>query len=217
MSGLAAQADLVPIEEAVEMVRQQTEVDRPQVAFTFDDGYIEFYQDLAPVLEDFGVNAALFLNSRYIDAAPDYIDRFNRDAIRSPGRLPMTAQMVADLADRGFVIGSHTSDHVRLDTDDLAVHRDQIVACKAEVEVLSNRACDWFAWPYGAFEHISASALKVASETYDVVFSSDGYPSYTSYDGRVINRRQIEAYWPISHARYFLSAPRVHEVDRQGV
>ena len=207
---LASRVDLVRVEDAVELIRRRVDVDRPKVAFTFDDGYLDTYQHLAPALEAHDINAAFFINSRYIGADPDYVEHFNRERIHAPGSRPMTAAMVAELADRGFVIGGHTCDHVMLDTADPVVLDDQIVTCKAEVEALSGKPCDWFAWPYGTYRDVSDAAIELAGDTYDVVFSSDRYPSYTSHDGRVLNRRHFETFWPESDVRFFLRKPRIH-------
>lgn len=206
---LQTEVDLVRVERAVEMIRSGESPERPVVAFTFDDGFIDCYLHLAPALEAHGINAAFFVNPRYIGAGADYIEVFNRTAVRSFGRLPMTEAMVRSLADRGFVIGSHTADHVRLDGDDRNLIADQVEASRAEVEALSGQACSWFAWPYGTYRDISDRALDVALDTYDVVFSSDGYGAYGSEDRRVLNRRHFEVHWPTSHVRYFLRTTRI--------
>lgn len=207
---LQSQADLIRIEDAVKLIQNKTKVDRPKVSFTFDDGFIDCHQHLAPTLEKFGTNAAFFVNPRYIGAEPDYIERFNRTAVRSFGRLPMTTHMVRDLDDRGFVIGCHTGDHARLDDPDPSTLTDQIVTSREEVETLTGSECKWFAWPYGTYEDISEDGLALALDTYEVVFSSARYTSYSSEAGRVLNRRHFEVFWPASHVQYFLRNPRSH-------
>lgn len=210
LRALGEQAELVRIEDAVARVKAGEVVDHPMVAFTFDDGYLDCHQYFAPALRDAGVNAAFFVNTRYVDAAPDAIERFNR-RVRSPGRLPMTSAMVRELADEGFVIGAHTGDHCRLDTADPAVLTDQIVVGRAEVEQMTGASCPWFAWPYGTYGDVCDASIAVAVDTYDTVFSAARYEQYTSHRGRILNRRHFEAYWPASHVRYFLRTPRTWE------
>lgn len=205
---LSDDVEFVRVEDAVARIRSGDVPDHPVAAFTFDDGFIDCYLHLAPALEARGINAAFFVNPRYVGAGPDYIEVFNRTAIRSYGRLPMTVEMVRSLADRGFVIGSHTGDHVRLDGDDEALIADQVEMSRAEVEALSGQDCPWFAWPYGTYGDISDAALTAALGTYDVVFSSDRYGAYGSDDRRVLNRRHFEVHWPTSHVRYFLRTSR---------
>jgi peptidoglycan/xylan/chitin deacetylase (PgdA/CDA1 family) len=211
LAQLGREADLVRVEDAVAAIRRGDEVDRPMLAFTFDDGFLDCHQHLAPALEEVGINAAFFVNSRYIGAGPAYIEHFNRTAVCNFGRLPMTGEMVRDLAERGFVIGAHTGDHIRLDTADPAVLTDQIVRCRQEVEELTARPCPWFAWPFGTYADFSPQAAAVAFDTYEVVFSSADHTRYTSHGGRILNRRHFEVYWPASHVRYHLRTPRRHE------
>ena len=205
---LAKQARLVNIESASRLIAQEQEVDEPMIAFTFDDGFRDCYSHLAPTLEEFGINAALFINPGYVGADAQYVESFNRSVVDLPGKLPMTRDMVSDLAGRGFVIGAHTIDHADLTSSDEDLLKHQIVDCKSAVEEISGTTCDWFAWPYGTYRHISSVALELALDTYDVVFSSDNYPQYSSHGGRVQNRRHFEVDWPQSHVRYFLGQGR---------
>lgn len=205
---LAKQARLVNIETASRLIAQEQDVDEPMIAFTFDDGFRDCYSHLAPTLEEFGINAALFINPGYVGADAQYVEAFNRSVVELPGKLPLTRDMVRDLASRGFVIGAHTIDHAALRSADEGFLKHQIVDCKGAVEEMSGTTCDWFAWPYGNYRHISSAALELAMVTYDIVFSSDNYPQYSSYGGRVQNRRHFEVDWPQSHVRYFLSQGR---------
>lgn len=200
-------ATLVRIEDACALIRARTPVTRPMIAFTFDDGYQECHTDLAPVLEEFGVNAAFFINPHFALGDQAYVDRFLATRVPDmPKRPPMTPAMIADLARRGFVIGAHTLDHERLVSDDPAFLQTQVADCRAAVERLSGQPCEYFAWTYGRYSDISPAALALAEATYPFVFSSDRYPSYTS--GAVFNRRHFECDWPASHVRFFLAPPR---------
>ncbi|MEO6627542.1 MAG: polysaccharide deacetylase family protein [Aquihabitans sp.] len=210
LRALSDEAELVRVEDAVARVKAGQVVDHPVIAFTFDDGFLECYQHLAPALHDVGVNAAFFINTRYVDASPDSIERFNR-RVNSPGRLPMSSTMVAELADEGFVIGAHTGDHQRLDTADPAVLSDQIVMGRTEVEEITGKPCPWFAWPFGTYNDMCDASIAVALDTYDTVFSSACNEQYSSHRGKILNRRHFEVYWPASHVRYFLRQPRVWE------
>lgn len=208
---LEAVATLVPVELAVSMIQERESPDQPVLAFTFDDGLLDVYTDLAPVLEDHGINAALFICPGFVEGSPSYIERFARVAINTPGKRPMTADMIADLSERGFIIGSHTYDHVSLAGDlpagELA---QQLTASRAAIEAITGTECSWFAWPYGRSTDISPRALDAALEAYDIVFGSDSYNVYSSHAGRVISRRHFEADWPVAHVKYFLRAERVH-------
>lgn len=211
---LSRNAHLIRIEEACEWIRLGKPVTQPVIAFTFDDGYIDCYQDIAPVLEEFGTNALFFINPNFTRGDPAYIDHFLRTRVPDIARRPpMTPRMVRDLAQRGFVIGAHTLDHVKLTETDPEILEQQIGNCKSAVESISEQACDTFAWTYGRYVDISDAALALACRHYPLVFSGDQYEQYTSRQGRVFNRRHFECDWPVSHLNYFLSTARQYEAE----
>jgi peptidoglycan/xylan/chitin deacetylase (PgdA/CDA1 family) len=206
---LSHSAKLVRIEKACELIRRGERVSEPMIAFTFDDGFIDCYTGIGPILEEFGVNALFFINPNFINGDQNYIHNFLETKVPEIiGRPPMTVDMVRDLVRRGFVIGAHTMDHVRLTSDDAFFLQCQVADCKAAVEVISGQACEFFAWTYGRYSDISDKALAVALSNYKYVFSGDRYANYTCCDGRVFNRRHFECDWPASHVKYFLSAQR---------
>ena len=43
------------------------------------------------------------------------------------------------------------------------------------------------------------------------VFAQSVYKKYFSFDGKVINRRHFEPFWPISHMYYFLGCNKKYE------
>ena len=209
---LSRSAQLIRIEEACEWIRLRKPVTQPAIAFTFDDGYIDCYQNIAPVLEEFGINALFFINPNFTRGDSAYIDHFLKTRVPDIApRPPMTPRMVHDLAQRGFIIGAHTLDHVRLTETDPEILEQQIVNCKSAVESISEQACDTFAWTYGRYADISDAALALACRYYPLVFSGDRYEQYTSWQGRVFNRRHFECDWPVTHLNYFLSIARQYE------
>ena len=205
-------AQLIRIEEACEWIRLRKTVTQPAIAFTFDDGYIDCYRDIAPVLEEFGTNALFFINPNFTRGDQAYIDQFLKTRVPDIApRPPMNPRMVRDLAQRGFVIGAHTLDHVKLTETDPEILEQQIGNCKSAVESISEQTCDTFAWTYGRYADISDAALALAYRDYPFVFSGDQYEHYTSRQGRVFNRRHFECDWPVSHLNYFLSTARQYE------
>lgn len=211
---LSKNAKLIRIEDACEWIRLRKPVTQPAIAFTFDDGYIDCYQDIAPVLEEFGINALFFINPNFTQGDSAYIDHFLKARVPDIApRPPMTPRMVHDLARRGFIIGAHTLDHVKLTETDPEILEQQIGNCKSAVESISEQACNTFAWTYGRYTDISDAALALACRHYPFVFSGDRYEQYTSRQGRVFNRRHFECDWPVSHLNYFLSVTRQYEAE----
>jgi peptidoglycan/xylan/chitin deacetylase (PgdA/CDA1 family) len=206
---LSQEARLLRVQDAVQLIRSRAQVSEPCIAFTFDDGFDEVYQLIAPELDRVNVNAALFINPGFCRGDAAYREWFTRQRLgQTVSHRPLSPRSILELAVAGYEIGAHTLDHVllqQLDADEL---RRQVVDCKVEVERLSHKTCRWFAWTYGKYQHISQEALQLARQQYEIVFGSDRYRYYGNADLSVIHRRHVECYWPPSHLKFLLSGTR---------
>lgn len=207
---LSRQVRFVRIEEAVNMIINHRQPQEALVAFTFDDGFMECYDYFAPVLEEFGVNALFFVNPNYVDGDKVYIDYFNQKTVFSPNKQPMRWEHLRSLAGRGHIIGAHTMDHFMINSADEEKLTYQIVDCKKIIEQHLAQPCNYFAFPYGKLSQANQRSIQIALETYPFVFSQSDYKHYFSFNGKVINRRHFEPFWPISHIRYFLSCNKTY-------
>ena len=73
---LSRHVRFIRVEEATSLILNHESVDEPLVAFTFDDGFMECHSMIAPVLEQFGVNAAFFINPNFANGDDVYIQNF---------------------------------------------------------------------------------------------------------------------------------------------
>lgn len=64
------------------------------VEFTFDDGGISFYTEIAPILEKYGLRGIFFISTKHIDT-DGFMQKF----------------MIKELSERGHIIGSHSHTH----------------------------------------------------------------------------------------------------------
>lgn len=174
------------------------------VSFTFDDGFEECYTVIAPLLEKYGTRGAFFINANYISSDEDYQVEFNK-RIDTYTKKPMSWTQVIDLHKRGHLIGSHNLDHTNFAELSLDEITDQLKRNKEILEEKLNFKCDYFAWTYGQFQHFPEEALIETKKFHKYIFSATNYKNYFSFDGHVINRRHLEAYWKLSHISYFLS------------
>lgn len=212
LNKLSKYCNFVNIEDAITLIQSHAIVDKPTIAFTFDDGFSDCYDVIAPVLESYGINALFFINPNAASAASEkdenYIAKFANSSTNSPGKVPMSWEQILDLHKRGFKFGAHTMDHYMLNHGSSNEIKHQIVDCKAAIETKINTTCDCFAWPYGTMTHINEEALSIAIDTYPFVFSQCDYKHYFSCNGQVINRRHFEIWWKYSHVKYFLSCKK---------
>jgi peptidoglycan/xylan/chitin deacetylase (PgdA/CDA1 family) len=202
---LSHYVQFIRFEEAVKLILQKTEIDKPIVAFSFDDGFTDCLP-IAAVLQEFGVNAAFFINPNFVEGNQAYINDFLNNTVLTSGKIPMRWNEIKRLQIAGHIIGAHTMDHYRINTSDIETLNYQIKYCKEVIERNLGVACDYFAFPYGRLEHANNLSIEMACESYPYVFSQSNYKHYFSFDGKVINRRHFEPFWPLRHVKYFLNA-----------
>lgn len=196
----------IHFEEATRLiVENKTAVNEVLVAFSFDDGFEECYTQIAPVLEEFGTNAAFFINPNFASGNKEYIECFTRNTVKTPAKVPMTWAQIKELHERGHIIGAHTLDHYNINDDNVEELERQIGVCKSVIEEQTGVPCIYFAFPFGRLEHANSMSIDIAGKYYPYVFSQSDYKNYFSYNGRVINRRHFEPDWKIGHIKYFIS------------
>ena len=194
------------IEDSVEQIKRKTFTTDCLVSLTYDDGFEECYSVIAPALEEFKTNAAFFVNGNFIGGNEKYKEDFTKNIVKSPGKLAMNWPQIIDLHNRGFIIGSHTLDHVNMNSRNYILIDKQLGENKRLIEVNTNHPCEYFAYPFGQFRYINNETLRMAEKYHKFIFSGTNYKKYFSFNGRVLNRRHMESWWPKSHIRYFLSA-----------
>jgi len=203
--------NLIRIEQAISMIENLDPIDIDQcyVAFTFDDGFEECFTKIAPVLEEFKLNALFFIIPNFIDGDSKYIENMCKETLNMPiVKKPLTWIQVCNLSDRGFLIGSHTLNHLNLSKYSEEVLFNEIVLSKNIISEKINRPCIHFAYPYGRLLDINIPAISLAKEHYSYSFTQSNYKKYFSFGDSFINRRHFEGNWPLSHVKYFLSCQK---------
>ena len=123
----------------------------------------------------------------------------------TPNKMPMRWYHLEELAKRGHIIGAHTMDHYMVNSTNETILKYQIETCKGIIENKLGKPCEYFAFPYGKLTQANEISINIAANKYKFVFSQSDYKNYFSFDGKVINRRHFEPFWPKKHVFYFLS------------
>lgn len=120
-----------------------------QVVITFDDGYVSVHDRAAPILEEHGATATVYLNTGWIG------DAGHRPSDVSLGHYPQEFFMnwgeAAALAKAGWTIGSHGVDHLDLTQQEQISVEHELAESKRAIQGRLGRPCKHFAYTWGRF------------------------------------------------------------------
>ena len=201
--------EFVTMREAIGFVRSAELPDGRFVTFSFDDGFRDNYDYIAPILDEQGACACFFVVTNFIECDEQYRRWFLENRVHQAlSKRPMTWEMLRTLTKAGFEVGAHTADHLNLAEVDCAEGTRQILMAKDTIESRLEIPCDYFAWPYGHSRALLPALLPLLRQEFKAVFSATGPRSLRSqqtftFEGAAINRVNCEPSWPVTHVRYF--------------
>ena len=132
------------------------------VVLTFDDGYIDNYTVLLPILEERQLKGTVFMVTNAI----------GQDGYLSWGQL-------REMQARGMEIGSHTANHLPLDTMSQAQIEDEIKLSKLILEWNGIHTVYFLSYPNGIYNDTAVKALA-DSEYLGAVTGHAGYNAFAT-------------------------------------
>jgi peptidoglycan/xylan/chitin deacetylase (PgdA/CDA1 family) len=149
------------------------------LAITFDDAFASVTRYAAPILARFGVPATLFVPTTYMEDGRQLawpgVEHWQRTE-HAHELAAMTWDDVAQLAEAGWEIGSHTRTHpylTRLSDEELD---EELARSRAECGERLGRPCVSIAYPYGDVDERVAERAAAA-----------GYEAGASLSSRLAN------------------------------
>ncbi|MGI4737097.1 MAG: polysaccharide deacetylase family protein [Janthinobacterium lividum] len=151
--------------------RSLAEFPRRPLILTFDDGYLDNYTNLLPLMQRFGYRGVLYLLG-------DFGVRYNQwDADTDPTEPRadiMDANQKQAFVAAGWEIGAHTMRHARLPELPTPAAAAEIQQSKAALEQALGTDVISFAYPYGALTEEVKAQVQQAGFTYGVATDTGG-------------------------------------------
>lgn len=158
---------------------------KKSVILTFDDGYQDFYYVVAPVLQEYGVRATVFVVAGYVDT--NHIFEWI-EYPETPLDYILTSKQIVELHRSGFEIGSHTLTHPRLTELQAERVREELAQSRKLLEKIIGSRVSSFCYPQGFYNREIMQLVREAGYSAAVVsrFSSGvpypWRPRNTMYD-----------------------------------
>jgi peptidoglycan/xylan/chitin deacetylase (PgdA/CDA1 family) len=134
----------------------------PSVFLTFDDGFLNNYETVLPMLRERGMKAFVFVLPPLVDDGASLIwPEVAEDAARYPETMrSVDWAMLEEMKEGPFEIGSHTLTHPHLpDLGDEELRRELSESRARVVERLGG--CDTLAYPFGEWSpRVAATAAE---------------------------------------------------------
>jgi peptidoglycan/xylan/chitin deacetylase (PgdA/CDA1 family) len=120
-----------------------------------------------PVLKDLGVNATFFVSSGFVGRREAEETEFLRKNLKSSRQTTgsLGAIGLRRLAENGFAIGGHTSNHTNLtEFFDINELRSEIQKDKEALERMTDTKVDYFAYPFGVHRNARVDLVRVLQD-----------------------------------------------------
>ena len=153
------------------------------IVLTFDDAYRNTAEFAFPLLRKYEFKGTLFVVTNHIGGTNKW------DLPLGVSEQPlMTAEEIRYWASNGIEIGSHSQSHPDLRKCSPEQIREEMVRSRACLEQLLGAPVRAFAYPYGYFDELAASA---AHTIYDVALTCDLGINVLSTDTALLRRATI--------------------------
>jgi len=184
---------------------------RPMALLTFDDGCLDNYELVAPLLESFGFRGLFFVCPGFTGLSREASFRLMErssllfgEKARDSRWQRLSRDQIVDLDRRGHAIGSHTLTHTPLILIDETEARREIQQSASLLVEWLGHPCRFFAWTY-AWNQVTSQSLAVAAENHTLLFSPCSGLNDWPLKSRLIWRTGVDVSKPVSHLQTQLS------------
>lgn len=125
------------------------------IILTFDDGYLDFFEEVFPILRDNQMTATLFVVTNFL-GREKYLEWYHLKYLAASGKV---------------FIGGHTQTHAKLTEISPEQLEQEINVNKTSLEEGLDIKLDYFAYPYGSYNDNVLNAIK--KQKFKIAFTTE--------------------------------------------
>lgn len=139
---------------------------------TFDDGYLDIYEQAFPILRQHGFPATIFLVSWWLDGA---------DKRCQPPAVVLQPSQILEMSQHGITVGAHSRAHRRLDELSGAALWSEVAGSKTDLENTLGLPVPFFAYPYGLYNATVRQAVRSCAYDLAVAVNNGSADPFSLY------------------------------------
>lgn len=141
-------------------IEEANKYEKP-IVITFDDGYVDVYENAYPILSELGFKFNFFIIPKFVDEGA-YV----------------TKDQIVKMSKSGIVeIGSHSYNHYDLTALEDNILNDELLKSKEYLEDIINKEVTTLAYPSGGYD---SRVIEYAKKHYDYAVLAGGSSKYPS-------------------------------------
>jgi peptidoglycan/xylan/chitin deacetylase (PgdA/CDA1 family) len=142
-----------------EILKERGFTDKPRLSITFDDAFENINRNAMPVLRNLNIMATVYAPVNYLGKSNEW------DIGSSHPLIPiMSKNEIRNLIEKGFEIGSHTQNHIRLSRLGMKDLINEIEGSKKRLEDITGHIVNSLAYPHGGRGDIDNRVLSITEK-----------------------------------------------------